>query len=143
MKQLENLPNVCRKEKNNSKQTNYMIEKYFLAFTIKWFVLGIYCFTSYYTSYFPVALHLVILFSLKISQLVFYSIICEFQLGNLTDFFFFIFTTDFYAKVKLIDHITRSISQIIWFRGNSFPGTKGKFIFPKTTGNFINPKSLK
>ena len=141
MKQLKNLPNVCRTEKNNSKQTNYMIEKYFLAFTIKWFVLGIYCFTSYYTSYFPVVLHLVILFSLKISQLVFYSIICEFQLGNL--FFFSFLQLIFTPKVKLIDHITRSISQVIWFRGNSFPGTKGKFIFPKSTGNFINPKSLK
>ena len=65
-------------------------------------------------------------------------------LGNLTDFFlFFIFTTVFYVKVKLVDHITRSISQIIWFRGNSFPGTKGKFIFPKSASNFINPKSLK
>ena len=38
-KQLKNLANVRRTEKNNSKQTNCMIEKYFLAFTIKWFAL--------------------------------------------------------------------------------------------------------
>ena len=85
VKQLKNLPNVCRTEKSNSKQTNCMIEKFFLAFTIKWFALGI-CFTPYYTLYFPVELHLVILFSLKLSQIKRQT--AE-VLGNLTDFLFF------------------------------------------------------
>ena len=48
----------------------------------------------------------------------------------------------YYAKVKYIYHITRSISEIICLGGNSFPVTKGKFIFQKSTGNFINHRSL-
>ena len=41
VKKLKNLSKVRWTEKNNSKQTNCMIGKYFLALSTKWFVLGI------------------------------------------------------------------------------------------------------